>query len=264
MALGRDLPNSRSQLDKSRPVKWWIANLFLSIGMAVAVSIPVALVPKAISRIQEVADFVFLKIAPWAWSSLMHSCINPFYMYVVLNLVIVTLGVKSGILRPSENENCSPLIPVHLDESKSRLVNASGKPSANEIKSSIPVDCDTVEEFKSTHSPLSKRSSSVAHQNNSPKNGCDEAKPGLSVECRIVDSSAAKEKLADCQSSGNMFFIEVSDTEGDQKNAPEDEDWGIDDLYVKSEIFIGNFYRQLKMQREESWRRIYGIYKESC
>ncbi|KAF7140360.1 hypothetical protein RHSIM_Rhsim06G0222000 [Rhododendron simsii] len=35
------------------------------------------------------------------------------------------------------------------------------------------------------------------------------------------------------------------------------------ELFTKAETFIGNFYKQLKMQREESWKRIHGFYQKA-
>ncbi|PPR99677.1 hypothetical protein GOBAR_AA20985 [Gossypium barbadense] len=35
------------------------------------------------------------------------------------------------------------------------------------------------------------------------------------------------------------------------------------ELFTKAEIFIGNFYKQLKMQREESWKKIHGFYQKT-
>lgn len=62
---------------------------------------------------------------------------------------------------------------------------------------------------------------------------------------------------------------EVAMVEGDEEcNRLHPEEEGIplssEELYTKSESFIGNFYRQLKMQREDSWNRLCGIYKRSC
>lgn len=62
---------------------------------------------------------------------------------------------------------------------------------------------------------------------------------------------------------------EVAMVEGDEEcNILHREEEGIplssEELYTKAESFIGNFYRQLKMQREDSWNRLCGIYKRSC
>lgn len=62
---------------------------------------------------------------------------------------------------------------------------------------------------------------------------------------------------------------EVAMVEGDEEcNILHPEEEGIplssEELYTKSESFIGNFYRQLKMQREDSWNRLCGIYKRNC
>lgn len=62
---------------------------------------------------------------------------------------------------------------------------------------------------------------------------------------------------------------EVAMVEGDEDcNILHREEEGItlssEELYTKAESFIGNFYRQLKMQREDSWNRLCGMYKRSC
>jgi len=53
----------------------------------------------------------------------------------------------------------------------------------------------------------------------------------------------------------SLFFIEA-DAEGmDEEDEAEEEIGGVNgqELFAKAEAFIGNFYKQLRMQSEESW-----------
>ncbi|GFZ04944.1 hypothetical protein Acr_17g0005160 [Actinidia rufa] len=52
----------------------------------------------------------------------------------------------------------------------------------------------------------------------------------------------------------------------DDENEEEEEVGGLsgqDQLFIKAETFIGNFYNQLKMQREDSWNSIHGFYQNA-
>lgn len=59
----------------------------------------------------------------------------------------------------------------------------------------------------------------------------------------------------------SIFFIEASESEEEDDDDDEEmvEENNVEDheLYHKSEKFIGNFYKQLKMQREKSWGEIH-------
>ncbi|KAK4278399.1 hypothetical protein QN277_016252 [Acacia crassicarpa] len=57
----------------------------------------------------------------------------------------------------------------------------------------------------------------------------------------------------------SLFFIAREETEEEEEQEEESE--GVvneqEDLCAKAEAFIGNFYTQLKIQREESWKKIH-------
>lgn len=88
------------------------------------------------------------------------------------------------------------------------------------------------------------------------------------VEKPVVEKNAAAvkaHKVKKCPSMPSLFFIgsnEVEDFEEEEEDEEEDdiyEDEG-QELFAKAEMFIGNFYKQLKIQREESWKKIHGLY----
>lgn len=58
----------------------------------------------------------------------------------------------------------------------------------------------------------------------------------------------------------SIFFIKGSESEeedDDDEETVEENNAEDHELYQKSEKFIGNFYKQLKMQREKSWNEIH-------
>ncbi|KAG6425384.1 hypothetical protein SASPL_115817 [Salvia splendens] len=55
----------------------------------------------------------------------------------------------------------------------------------------------------------------------------------------------------------SIFFIEDEDEEEDEEES------GDGELFHKAETFIGDFYKQLKLQREESWKKLHDIYQKA-
>lgn len=90
---------------------------------------------------------------------------------------------------------------------------------------------------------------------------------------KVFSSVVKVHNLKKCPSTPSIFFIgggepEAEELELSYQNAHCNELEGLDEVVPsgqeldnKAEAFIGNFYKQLKMQREESWQRIHGIFK---
>lgn len=86
-----------------------------------------------------------------------------------------------------------------------------------------------------------------------------------SSSAKVFSSVVKVHKIKKCPSTPSIFFIGGGETETeelelscqkDHFNELEEFDEVVpsdQELYNKSETFIGNFYKQLKMQREESW-----------
>lgn len=62
-------------------------------------------------------------------------------------------------------------------------------------------------------------------------------------------------KLQKCPSTPSLFFIGSGEDSNEVKEEEEEEISG-EELFNRAEIFIGNFYNQLKMQREESFESL--------
>ena len=70
------------------------------------------------------------------------------------------------------------------------------------------------------------------------------------------------ESLNKCPSASTIFFI----GDGDSEEAEEEPSGGAagngQELFAQAETFIGNFYKQLEMQKEESWKNVHGFYRK--
>ncbi|KAL0353670.1 UNVERIFIED_CONTAM: hypothetical protein Sangu_0948300 [Sesamum angustifolium] len=72
-------------------------------------------------------------------------------------------------------------------------------------------------------------------------------------------------KVKKSPSTPSIFFI--GEAEADQMVEEKNEEVGEEEvgeeLFHKAETFIGNFYKQLKMQREESWKKLHDLYQKA-
>ncbi|XVE80427.1 hypothetical protein DITRI_Ditri14bG0138700 [Diplodiscus trichospermus] len=174
-----------------------------------------------------------LSIAP-----LLSSSLRPTYLYFVLNLLIIALGAEAGLLSVFSRPAYVAAKPVTTQESKS------------------------VESKKDDQKQV--------------------APPSIEKKAKAVEKSASEktvgtvikvDKVKKCPSTPSIFFIgsgeiteaaEAVDEEHDQEEEKEVvEGLSGQELFAKAETFIGNFYKQLKMQREESWKRIHGFYQKA-
>ncbi|KAL9160030.1 hypothetical protein ABFS82_08G173600 [Erythranthe guttata] len=81
-------------------------------------------------------------------------------------------------------------------------------------------------------------------------------KPALKCSPEKIVAGAAAVEMKKSPSTPSIFFI------GEDIPAEEEVDGGElmsgQELFQKAENFIGDFYKQLKMQREESWKKLHG------
>nr|XP_009793033.1 PREDICTED: uncharacterized protein LOC104239959 [Nicotiana sylvestris] len=144
------------------------------------------------------------------------------YLYFIVNLLIISLGAEAGLISsksPHDNTSSSPDIIIKQQQIIS------------------PDDVTKVVEKCSSQKIV-----------------------GVT---KVLENDPAK--LQKCPSTPSLFFIGSSeDSEGkDHEVVTEEEDdeeigeVSGQELFNKAETFIGNFYMQLKMQREESWQRLH-------
>lgn len=189
---------------------------------------------------------------------LLSSSLRGTYLYFIFNLLIIALGVEAGLLSSSSSNT-----PVNYYK-----------------KTNTPVEVPQKQTETSGRHALVLKATSTADK----KGICTDqlmTVPQKEQEKVVEKCSSAKvfssvvkvHKIKKCPSTPSIFFIggveaeaeelEVS-CQNDHLNQVEELDEVVpsgQELYNKAETFIGNFYKQLKMQREESWQRIHGLYK---
>ncbi|CAM0878656.1 unnamed protein product [Alopecurus aequalis] len=198
-------------------------------------------------------------------------------LYLLFNALVVALGVQAGFLSVSGLR----------DENKSS--SSSGTSSRN-LQTKLNGEAAAGAVATSADHHVFNGVTSVAPTKQAP----------LTIELRdlklLADRAAIKdnvvgvarklkEKIKKCPSRASIFFIgsvdpnddgEVVDAtssmvqedhqtaEGQKKRKVDDASSGDlmskQELYTKAEAFIGNFYKQLKMQREESWNKLQDLY----
>ncbi|XP_027368590.1 uncharacterized protein LOC113874569 [Abrus precatorius] len=169
---------------------------------------------------------------------LLPSSLRPTYLYFIFNVLIIALGAEAGLLsafsKPLEDRKQplsvtqKPVMPPEVHEPEERKV------------SNITGGSDTSEHKEKKAKVVEKCAS-------------DEKIIGLTKVDKVKKCPSMPSLLC---IGGGEGEVEVMDEEFEA----EDEVGGVNgqELFAKAEAFIGNFYKQLKMQREETW-----VYQEA-
>ncbi|KAG8051734.1 hypothetical protein GUJ93_ZPchr0001g30077 [Zizania palustris] len=227
--------------------------------------------PSSMARVAKIASFLLLfLLAPMVPSSL-----RPPYLYLLFNALVVALSVEAGFLAaisgPRDDKHARPLpAPASTSSSSAATTTAtslSGKPG--EVSAATKAHL--------VSSGRAATTTGASPYSLAPKASALEAMQAAASLANGVGVKAAKKKTSKskkmkrCPSRASIFFIGGGD--GDAVDATvygEDQDEWKDaaaggeqmskqELFTKAEAFIGNFYKQLKMQREESWKKLQDI-----
>ncbi|KAK3030034.1 hypothetical protein RJ639_038133 [Escallonia herrerae] len=179
-----------------------------------------------------------LIVALLALAPLLSASIRPTYLYFVFNLLIISLGAEAGLLSFFSQ-------PA-----------ADKKPAAVLAPKAPGPSTET--------SPNKETPAKTADGKESPQN---KAKVVEKCSSEKIVGAAKVHMVKKCPSTPSLFFIGGGDTEAeDLPEGDEEEEVEVpsaQELFTKAEVFIGNFYKQLKMQREDSWKKIHGIYHKA-
>ncbi|KAG4952942.1 hypothetical protein AAZX31_14G020800 [Glycine max] len=159
-----------------------------------------------------------------AITPLLPSSLRPTYLYFIFNVLIIALAAEAGVLSVSSK----PL------EDKKQHVSVTQKPV---MPPEVYEPEERVEVGASEH---------------------DEKKP------KVVEKPASDEKIVGVTevkkfpSMPNLLLIGGGESEGevmDEEIEAEDEVGGVNgqELFAKAEAFIGNFYNQLKKDRDREF-----------
>lgn len=170
---------------------------------------------------------------------LLSSSLRPTYLYFVFNILIIALGAEAGLLSSGPSKPPEDHKNAQGASTDDEATKAGASPPNSEIK-----------KVKAVEKSVSEKISGAVKVN----------------------------KLKKCPSTPSLFFIGSGETETaddhrvlgvglyEEKEEEEEEEVGGlsgQELFTKAEMFIGNFYKQLKMQREDSWKRIDGFYQKA-
>ncbi|CAL1354133.1 unnamed protein product [Linum trigynum] len=159
-------------------------------------------------------------------SPLISASIRPKYLYFIFNLLIVALAAEAGLLLPHPTS--------------SSVVSPASKPTIPLSPDKSPVHDDEAANHKMVEKPSSDDGNA-------------------SLQCRPSMPSLffiAGEDQADQRDSVEDDQQELISSEAEDDGAAVGEFISGQELFAKAETFIGNFYKQLKMQREDSWNRM--------
>lgn len=187
---------------------------------------------------------------------LLSSSLRGTYLYFIFNLLIIALGYEAGLLSSSSSSNTT--FDYEKNTNTTVLVVEVPQKPTEVVKSTSTADDKAMSNCTDKLLIIPQKKVKVVEK-------CSSAK--------VFSSVVKVHQIKKCPSTPSIFFIGGGETEpeelevsfkNDHFNGLEEFDEVVpsgQELYNKAETFIGNFYKQLKMQREESWQKIHGLYK---
>ncbi|GLJ11327.1 hypothetical protein SUGI_0152200 [Cryptomeria japonica] len=216
-------------------------------------------------------------------------------LYVILNILILILGVKSTSAASSPPTSASPstisshYCPCqcsqlyHKPESTYETLTSPSTETLMVMKSewkaeetqSLAVNGEQMLQSLSSHKASDKVKAAETHK--APALVLPRSCSLRELHCKKVSkpSNLSREsshtRPLQMYKCGDVAPVEVifeicSGEEGGDGHGDKEKDGNLtcEELNAKAESFIGNFYRELKMQREDSWKRLCAIYRKSC
>lgn len=187
---------------------------------------------------------LFLIVILLSITPLLSTSLRPPYLYFILNLLIIALGAEAGLLsfifKAAEDKKNPPPNTTSVTQKPHFILTSEDPTNHNNEKSFTTIE-ETVK---------------VAEKSLSEK---------------IVAAVEVHKTLMKSPSKPSLFFIGGEEINEAEEFSPEDDgedriqheaigdELSRQELFHKAETFIGNFYKQLKMQREDSWNKIHGL-----
>ncbi|CAN6486105.1 unnamed protein product [Victoria cruziana] len=179
------------------------------------------------------AKLVLIALFVLLFTPFVSTWMKPPFLFLLLNLLILALGAESGIFTATFNSKVheaekpitttTTIVVSHKEKQDEKLINAKCRGEA--IKSAGGDGAKVAE------------------------------KPAAEKIVKVVRVRSVKK----CPSTPSLFFIDDRDDRSKEEEVVEEDaeksaadELSAQELFTKAESFIGNFYKQLRMQREES------------
>lgn len=161
---------------------------------------------------------------------LLSASLRSKYLYLIANILIVAVGAEAGLLSffftsPENNKRSSSPLKPHAIISE-----------------------------------LSRDHEEATAADQCSNNG---------IAKRWSEKIVGEEMIQKSPSTPSIFFIDSIEDQAVEEAGDDDEGEEVgevscdQELFQKAEMFIGDFYKQLKMQREESWKKLHDIYHKA-
>ncbi|CAA3000132.1 Hypothetical predicted protein [Olea europaea subsp. europaea] len=180
---------------------------------------------------------LFLISALCIIAPLISTSFRPKYLYFIVNILIFAVGAESGLASffleaPENKKPAQKSSEVYPDNETWTTISNNGISSLDHSTNK------TVKVFEKSSSE------------------------------KIADTVKVQKVLDKSPSTPSLFFIGAADEDcteehNDDDNGEETGELSEQELYHKAETFIGDFHNQLKMQREESWKKLRDIYQKA-
>ncbi|CAA7397710.1 unnamed protein product [Spirodela intermedia] len=167
------------------------------------------------------------------------SSLRPPYIYFLLNILILVLGYESGVLQF--------LVEPTVEKKK----------SAGAIVPGLPNDINAITNGGKQVNDVSGREETPVTLEATPMGTEKSLKRSPSIQMKKSPSVPCLFFIGGCDGDGTA--VEATVAEEEEVYEAMGEISG-QELFTRAESFIGNFYRQLKIQREDSFNRIHGLY----
>ena len=181
---------------------------------------------------------------------LLSSSLRTTYLYFIINLLIIGLGAEAGLF------SFFSKLPHH--DRKFSVPHVSAKPLAEQA---APADKEP--------SVISPHHTGVVPFTGTPDRTEKKQKAIEKSASEKICSGTAKLRIVrKSPSTPSIFFVGGGEAEAEEEAAAaaadikDEEDQG-EELFAQSETFIGDFYKQLKMQREKSRKRLHELYQKA-
>ncbi|OVA09757.1 Protein of unknown function DUF761 [Macleaya cordata] len=215
---------------------------------------------------------------------LLSTSMRPPYLYFLLNLLIIAVGAEAGLLsslfKPPEDKKQQPVLVVPTPTKPYTITTPSTTTTTTTNTSLVETSHPNKETDAVVITNNQMLPAELGHEGNNERKVKKKVEKCVSEKIvRVVKVRTVKK----CPSTPSLFFIGGGEADHhhqivedhhqnhqvvneDMEEEEEEFEAALSgqELFTKAETFICNFYKQLKIQREDSWKRLHDFYHKKA